>query len=118
MTLTLPWPPTTNTAYTVARGRKVKTKAARAYAEGVAWACASQLPPIPKSWTASTRFRVSIIASPPDHRRRDLANTEKLAIDAIFAWLELDDSQIDQLHIDRGDVRRGGQLFVTIEAAA
>lgn len=119
MTILLPWPPTTNTAYTVARGRLVKTAQARAYAEEVIGACL-QLPIEVKRWARAqpidARFAVTIAAHPPDHRARDLANIEKVALDALFDWLQRDDSQIDDLRIYRMRAApdRGGFLHVNV----
>jgi hypothetical protein len=43
---------------------------------------------------------------------------EKLAIDAIFDYLQLDDSLIDELHLIRGDIERpDGRLVITIQEA-
>jgi crossover junction endodeoxyribonuclease RusA len=118
MTLTLPYPPTTNHAYTVSRGRKVKTNKARAYQTAVQGECMTQLSfmCLP-AWTRDTtaRLKVKVIVHPPDRRKRDLANTEKLAIDAVFDWLGLDDSQIDDLRLVRDEVQTDGLLVVEIE---
>jgi crossover junction endodeoxyribonuclease RusA len=117
VTLELPYPPTTNHAYTVARGRKIKTAAARAYANDVQIACIEQLAATQaRRWTRATRFAATVTVSAPDKRRRDLANTEKLAIDAVFDWLDFDDSQIDRLTIERGAVdRERPRLVLTLE---
>ena len=115
MTLTLPYPPTTNHAYTVARGRKVKSAAARKYQADVMLVCAASTRLRDASWSKLTRFAVRIIVHPPDNRKRDLGNTEKLAIDAVFGWLGLDDSQVDDLRLVRDEVQTGGLLVVEIE---
>lgn len=115
--ITLPWPPSTNNAYAVRNGRKVKTTAARSYAREVVHAVSTK-----KEWRSlknelrSTHaLKVTITAHYPDRRRRDLANLEKLANDAIFTWLGVDDSQIVDLRLTRGDDRDGGALTVTVE---
>ena len=104
MTVELPYPPTTNHAYTCSRGRKVKTLRARQYAEQVGYAM------LPHRGQAlafdGERLRVKIRTHAPDRRRRDLANIEKLAVDAVFKALGLDDEQIDVLTLVRGDVDR------------
>jgi crossover junction endodeoxyribonuclease RusA len=106
VTLTLPYPPSTNHAYAVRNGRKVKTTAARAYATEVAWAVADEERVDPDGWrpTPTDRLAVTIYVHAPDRRRRDLANTEKLALDAVCTALGIDDSQIDQLTLSRGTV--------------
>lgn len=119
MTLELPWPPSTNHAYrNTSRGR-AKTSAAKAYAEDVGYRCHTS--PAARDFrtalTPASRFAVRITAHPPDRRRRDLANLEKIAIDAIFDWLGHDDSAIDDLHITRAEPRKPGALIVTITEA-
>ena len=116
--LKLPYPPTTNNAYTIARGRKIKTDAARAYAQDVA-ACVLEhrrdLGCVP--CLAGRRLAVRITAYPPDARRRDIANVEKLVVDAVFAALGLDDCQIDHLELLRGAIDRGDP-HLTLELRA
>lgn len=116
---TLPWPPSTNNAYLVRNGRKVKTTEARAYAREVVYHVSTK-----KAWRAlknelrTTRpLKVSITAHYPDNRRRDLANLEKLVTDAIFEWLGVDDSQITDLRLTRGENQLPGALVYTVEAA-
>lgn len=101
MTFTLPYPPTTNHAYTVSRGRKIKTMRARQYAEHVQYVVLAERV---ETDLRGARLRVKIRVHAPDRRKRDLANVEKLAVDAVFAALDLDDSQIDSLTLVRGDV--------------
>ena len=100
----LPYPPTTNHAYTVARGRKIKTAVARQYAERV-WHIVRAERGVAVDLQGE-RLLVSIVVYAPDARRRDLSNTEKLATDAVFAALGLDDSQIDDLRLTRALVDR------------
>ena len=105
MTFMLPYPPTTNHAYAVSRGRKIKTMRARQYAEHVHYAVRGARGSAPD--LRGARLRVKIRMHAPDHRRRDLANIEKLAVDAVFAALDLDDAQIDVLTLVRGSVDAG-----------
>jgi crossover junction endodeoxyribonuclease RusA len=101
VTFTLPYPPTTNHAYTVSRGRKIKTMRARQYATHVGYIVLAERVTLD---LRGARLRVRIRVHAPDHRKRDLANVEKLAVDAVFAALDLDDSQIDCLTLVRGAV--------------
>lgn len=117
--ITLPWPPSTNNAYAVRAGRKVKTTEARAYSREVVFHVSTK-----KAWRAlknelrtGTPLRVTITAHYPDNRRRDLANLEKLVTDAIFEWLGVDDSQIADLRLTRGQNLPNGALVYTVEAA-
>lgn len=116
MKVILPYPPTTNTAYAVQRNRLVKTTAARTYADSVLAVLmgdkASRA--FRSSLRGSERFTVSILAYPPDRRRRDLGNIEKLATDSVFTFLGADDSAIDHLCLSRGEVVKDGRLEVTV----
>jgi crossover junction endodeoxyribonuclease RusA len=60
--------------------------------------------------------KVEINAYPPDNRRRDLDNLMKASLDALtFAGAWLDDSQIVDLRIVRGEVvKPDGFLYVYI----
>jgi len=119
VTVTLPYPPTTNHAYLVARGRKIKTTKARAYAEEVMWRVADEMRvDADGGWpTRDDRLAVSITVFPPDRRKRDLANLEKLAVDAACKQLGVDDSQIDRLTLERAPVdRKNPRLVLTLEA--
>ena len=120
MTLKLPYPPTTNHAYAVRNGRKIKSATARAYANEVSWRVADERRVDPDGWhpTPTDRLTVVIHVHPPDNRRRDLANTEKLALDAVCAALDIDDSQIDQLTLVRGvTLKSDPHLLLTLRPA-
>ena len=121
MTLELPYPPTTNHAYAVRNGRKVKTTTAREYATEVAWRVADHVrtgEQPPENWTRA-RLDVHISVYPPDARRRDIANIEKLVVDAAAKQLGFDDSQIDVLTLRRATIdRTNPRVVLTIEALA
>jgi len=63
------------------------------------------------------RLFISVTAFPPDRRARDLDNLLKPLLDAMqHARLFDDDSQVDRLLIERGNViGKPGQLQVTVE---
>ena len=113
MTFELPYPPTTNNAYTIARNRKIKTAVARQYAERVWHIVRAERV---RMEFQDVRLRVSITMFAPDARRRDLGNIEKLAVDAVFAALGLDDSQVDEMLLTRAVVdRKRPRLEFTVE---
>ncbi len=61
------------------------------------------------------RLDVSIVASPPDRRRRDLDNLLKGTLDSLAHGRAYhDDSQIDRLEIWRGAVVPNGHVAVRI----
>ena len=119
MTLVLPIPPSTNHAYAVRNGRKVKTTAAREYASEVMWRVADEVRVEADSGfvTRDDRLAVTITVYEPDRRKRDLANLEKLVVDAVAKQLGFDDSQIDRLTLERAPVdRKNPRLVLTLEA--
>ncbi|MCC7419830.1 MAG: RusA family crossover junction endodeoxyribonuclease [Planctomycetaceae bacterium] len=62
------------------------------------------------------RLAVTIVANVPDRRTRDLSNLLKATEDALThcdVWT--DDGLIDRITIERGTVKKGGELLVTIE---
>lgn len=85
--LTLPFPPSTNNLYATVQGRRVKTKAARDYADR----CRDRL----VAWFAETErifpappLAVTVFAWPPDRRGHDLDNLLKATIDGVFEPLK------------------------------
>lgn len=106
----LPWPVSAN-RYWRRAGKVIHTSnEARAYREEVGWLCKT-----------ATRFGhakvgVAIVAYPPDARKRDLDNVQKVLCDSLqHAGIFDDDSQIDDLWIVRGPQRKpDGAVLVTI----
>jgi len=78
--LKLPWPPSVNNAYrSLGMGRVVKTKTAREYFSGIAKLIqAKQIPPF-----GDSRLKILIRCYPPDNRRRDLGNLDKVLMDTL-----------------------------------
>lgn len=112
MTLTLPFPPTVNSYWRRVGNRTVLSRRAREYRAAAVAACAEQS--APRLGTA--RVRVTVVAYPPDRRRRDLDNLHKGVLDALaFARVIDDDSQIDELIITRAYPEPKGRVIVTIE---
>ena len=110
--LTLPWPPTINHAKHFWRGRVVTSKAARDYRTEVKVIAATAAPGID---LGEARLEVHIQAFPPDNRKRDLDNIQKVLIDALqAAGLFKDDSQIDYLGVTRAVKTEGGMVTVQI----
>lgn len=116
MKLTLPWPPSVN-HYTRAGSRpgfRYLTDEAKSFRRAV-----SLIVGAARAREGMThRLKVLVIASPPDKRERDLDNLHKGLLDALqHAGVYEKDSQIDDLHIVRGPVIKGGQVEVTIQPA-
>jgi crossover junction endodeoxyribonuclease RusA len=111
MQINLPWPPSNNVYYRHNRGRthiSAEGKAYREYVELLIYALkANQFGKLPVA--------VSIVANPPDRRRRDLDNLVKGVFDSLTnAGMWDDDSQVHDLHLRWGEVVKGGGLVVTI----
>src|SRR5689334_6540828 len=69
---------------------------------------------------ASSSLELTLTFYPPDRRRRDLDNlysTFKAYQDGIFETLGVDDSIIERVILQRGNVIPGGQVFVHIREA-
>lgn len=59
---------------------------------------------------------IRVVAMMPDRRVRDLSNLLKATEDALtHANVWADDSLIDRITIERGPVKKGGELVITIE---
>lgn len=108
--LTLPLPPTWNHAYGQRGSRKYIKESGRQFKQAVAEIVAD-------AGHKTIEGRVALFASiyPKDRRRQDLDNRSKLLCDALTsAGVWLDDSQIDELHLIRREVVKGGMVKVVI----
>lgn len=108
--LLLPWPPSVN-RYWMARGNmRFISKAGRIFREAVAEECAGQ-------GIASLygRLAVHIALFPPDRRARDVDNILKALLDACeHAGCYESDNQIDELHVIRQGIEKGGHCTILI----
>lgn len=104
----LPYPPTANTYYRSCRGRTFISSRGLKFRAEVA-RCIGDVEPL------TGRLDVALVVCMPDKRKRDIDNLIKPTLDALTkAGVWLDDSQIDKLSIERGEMRNGGQLIVCI----
>lgn len=116
MILELPYPPTSNTLHAVVRGRKVLSKAGRAYyvdaGRDARRQAENQREPL---FNGSQRLSYQLDVFPPDRRKRDLSNVAKAFEDALTtAAIWADDSQVDEIIIRRRAPCNGGKLCVII----
>ncbi len=108
----LPWPPSVNRYWRSVGGRVLISADGRAYRDTV-----RALVLADRVTHGAARVRVTIEASPPDRRRRDLDNLLKAPLDALtHAGLWCDDEQIDALTITREPVQPGGRIIITVES--
>lgn len=111
ITLNIPFPPSSNRYWRNFNGRMIISKDARVYKAEIR-KIFIQL----KCKKLENRLSVTITAYPPDKRRRDLDNLLKVSLDSLqYAGFFVDDSQIDELYIERGQPIAPGYLNITIE---
>lgn len=99
--VSLPWPTgvTTNHLYARNRNGGVRlTDRARAWKDEAMLAVKQQPRSIPEG---NDPVKVLILAYEPNRRRRDADNLAKLALDAVFGALGVDDSRVRNLQIVR-----------------
>ncbi len=114
ITLTVPWPPALNHYYRRWKYRTLISEQGRAYRNHIARQARAE------RWPSfgNARLKVTILASPPDKRRRDLDGMLKCLLDSLeHAGLYDDDGQIDDLRIVRQEPAKPGQCVVELEAA-
>lgn len=110
----LPWPPTVNDYWKPVRGSLYLSRKGRLYKEKVARELAEQIPDV----ELETKLLVEVTLFPPDNRTRDLDNYMKGLLDSITATkIWVDDSQIDQLFIYRGETIKNGAAKIEVSDA-
>lgn len=110
--LNLPLPPSVNSYRTIFRGRMGISKAGRAFKEQVSDYVAEFR--VPKLGDA--RIEMKVVVYPRDRRKQDIDNRIKALWDALSdAGVFDDDEQIDILHIERGEIKKGGGVLVFID---
>lgn len=87
--LTLPYPPSANSLWRAVRGRNIKSEGYRAWCVQAATAIMLQRPR-----RVAGPFRLTIIATRPDRRRRDCTNLIKATEDSLVANGVIDDDHL------------------------
>lgn len=110
--LTLAHPPTANTYYRRSGHIMHISKRGKQFALSVTADVLNQLGKPPK---LTGRLSVLLRVNAPDKRKRDIDNVVKPSLDALTkAGVWQDDSQLDDIQILRGEIRKPGSLFVVI----
>jgi len=111
-TLILPLPPSINSYFATFQGRRIISKEGRGFKKFIADYC--MVTRVPKF--GSSRLSLCMSVHPRDKRRNDLSNRIKALEDALVqAGIMDDDSQIDFLQVQRGDIKKGGECVVMIK---
>jgi crossover junction endodeoxyribonuclease RusA len=111
--LTLPYPPSVNAYWRAFRGRVILSKAGRDYRRRIE--CMFEcMPPVQ---LVPGEVEVSIVAYPPDARRRDIGNLTKCLDDSLMhLGLIEDDSLIRRAVQEWGEIdRENPRVEVTIK---
>jgi len=108
--LILPWPPSVNNYWMSSGNMRYISKRGRVFRQAVAEECATQ-----GVRALEGRLAVHVALFPPDKRKRDVDNVLKALLDACeHAGCYESDSQIDELHIVRQEIRTGGGCTILI----
>lgn len=112
--LVLPLPPSVNNYWRKSPHGMYITAAGKTFRERVAEIVAEHN----AKKFGDSRLFVAMRVCGGDKRRRDLDNFCKAGLDALMhAGVFDDDSQIDELHVSRGPIVKGGQCIVMVAAA-
>lgn len=104
----LPYPPSVNHYWRHVGGKVLVSREGQRYRSTVRSLLAGTRP-------LEGRLAVEVTLFPPDRRRRDVDNPLKALIDAVGkGGAYVDDSQIDDLRVRRGDVVDGGMTRIEI----
>lgn len=110
--LNLPLPPSVNSYRTIFRGRMGISKAGREFKAKVSdYVIEYRVPKL-----GDARLEMKVVLYPRDRRKQDIDNRIKALWDALTdAGVFDDDEQIDILHIERGEIKKGGGCMVFLE---
>lgn len=94
----LPYPPSVNRLHRRVGARTLLSAEGRRYEE-IAGLCVSLALGVASNVVPPAPHAVTLLATPPDRRRRDIDNLTKKTLDVVYRGIGMDDSVIDSLHI-------------------
>lgn len=113
ISFSLPWPPSVNHMYITRRGsfQRIRTETARNY-DNTVYAIVHNLCKL------TGNLELTIKLFPPDNRRRDIDNYNKITLDALtHAGVWTDDSQVKKLHLSMEDTDKANpRVEITADA--
>jgi len=126
MKLVLPYPPSDNRYYKIARNRRYLSKEGREFREKVRNLNLSESTGNVSDAVMSLMLArqvvafgspvaIDVLVMPPDRRKRDMLNLCKALGDSlVYAGILLDDSLIHEANFVKGDAVKGGALVIEI----
>jgi len=113
--LAIPYPPSANRLWRAVGGRNIISAEYRRWKDSAGWEVRSQRPR-----AIAGRYAITITASAPDKRKRDLSNLEKATSDLLVTCGVIEDDHLAQrITLEwTGAIVKGGALTVHIEEAA
>lgn len=110
--LNLPYAPSVNTYWRRGRYSTYLSRSGREYKTAVAdYVNETNTPKL-----GDARLKMTLVIRPRSKRVFDIDNLAKAVLDSLCdAGVYDDDSQVDELHIIRGEAIKGGKIVVTIE---
>lgn len=114
LSISMPWPPSTNSIWRNVGSKTVLSKTARAYRNKARGELLAQGMANKK---LSGRVAMRVTLYPGDNRAFDIDNKLKALLDALtYSKVWLDDGQVDQILVMRSKERRkGGEAVVEIQ---
>lgn len=116
ISIILPWPPSVNSIWSTTRkGNWFTTKVAREFKEIVALSVYKQK--AKNSFTVDDLIQITVIAHPPDNRKRDLDNIFKVLADALQdAGVYENDFQIKRIFMEMREKQSMGKVIVNLKS--
>jgi len=107
----LPFPVSVNTYYRHYNNRMVISARGRKFRQEVEQRILASKEGLPVPLFGDSDVGLSMVLHPPDKRKRDIDNfSGKSVLDSLIGGLYLDDSQVRSLHVEFGEIVKGGKL--------